>query len=168
MNPDLTISETRDWKLAWKIVTDPSVFDHVCDDKWVKKPEAELQRIIQGIVENPVNHVTVVFIADEPVGLFMGYHVGNATLEVHTMLTSRCRGADAIQAGKMAMRFGLNLPGIEKLVSFCPANLPETYLFARYCGWHKAGISTTKWLKNGIEHAMRLVEATKKDLAPCL
>jgi len=167
MNPKLSIAETLDWQLAWKIISDPSVFDRVCDDNWSKKPKHELQEIVKGIVENPDNYIVLALNCGEPVGVWFGYRINSDTLEVHTHLLASCRGRDAIQAGRMATQYILEKPDVEKMVSFCPDNMPEVYLFARYCGWHKAGMHTKKWLKNGVEYALRIVEATKKDLILC-
>jgi hypothetical protein len=170
MNLHLEIDQTLDWETVWAIVHDASVFDRVCDDHWTRKPLRELRDIVRGIVENPHNHALLVTDAGRPVGCFLCYAQGKGLFEIHTMLTDRCRGADAIQAGRMGTRLMLSLPDVEKLVSFCPANMPEVYLFARFCGWHKDGIAAAKWLKNGVEYAMRIVEATKHDLQelPCL
>ena len=164
MNINLDIDHTLDWLTVWTIIHDASVFNRVCDDEWTRKPLHDLKAVVRGIVENPHNHSLLVTDGGRPVGCFLCYAQGKGLFEVHTMLTDRCRGADAIQAGKMGTRFMLAMPDVEKLVSFCPANMPEAYLFARYCGWHKAGIAAKKWIKEGVEYAMRIVEANKQDL----
>ena len=164
MNPTITIQESRDVELVWSIVHDPSVFDFVCDDGWLAKPIEELKAIIKGIVENPRNHIPVVFKDGVAVGCFVIYQIGMGIGETHTFLTEKCRGSEAIQAGKMAMKFIFSLGDIKSLMSFCPANLPQAYFFARRCGWRYSGVHASKWIKKGVEYEIKIVEATKEDL----
>lgn len=169
MKPIITISETRDVETVWKIVHDPSVFDAICDDNWSSKPVGELKDIVRGIVENQENHVPIVFKDEEAVGCFICYAMGNGVFEIHTCLSFKCRGAEAIEAGKMATQYVLSLPDVNQLYSFCPANLPESYLFARLVGWKRAGLHTAKWVKHGIGHMQRIVQITKSEWrAQCL
>ena len=59
---------------------------------------------------------------------------------------------------------------VDRLVSYCPSNLPQAYVYARLVGFHRGGIAVAKWVKNGIEYSIREVFATKQDLKgelPC-
>ena len=152
MPRQITITETRDVETVWRIITDRAVFNRVCDDNWLCKSLDELREIVRGIVENPLNHIPLVTADGNPVGCFVAYAKGHGVYEVHTFLSEFCRGADAIEAGKAAMKFIFTFPDVFKLVSMCPACLPESYFFARRCGWRTTGISDARWLKNGIEH----------------
>ena len=170
MNPNLSIEETLDWPEVWDIVKDSSVFVNICDDGWTAKPPLELREIVRGMVENPFNHVFLVMDKDERVGCFICYQKDAGVFEVHTCLTTKCRGADAVQAGKMAMQQILSFNDVDRLVSYCPSNLPQAYVYARLVGFHRGGIAVAKWVKNGIEYSIREVFATKQDLKgelPC-
>ena len=164
MNREITIQESRDVELIWSLVHDPSVFNRVCDDGWLAKPLDELKAIVQGIVTNPANHIPVVFKQGIAVGCFIVYAIGNKIGEVHTFMSEKCRGRDAIEAGKMAMREIFLLPEIEKLISFCPENIPESYSFAKFCGWKFAGIANHQWVKDGKSYSIKIVEISKQDL----
>ena len=164
MNDKIIIRESRDYELVWSLVHDKSVFNRICNDDWMAKPVKELKQIVQGMVLNPRNHIIVVYEEAVATGCAICYAMGDGEMEVHTCFSDRCRGLDAIKAGKMATQYMLSLPDVEKLVSLCPANLPETYWFARACGWEKGGVHDAKWIKDGIENEMRVVFATKKDL----
>ena len=162
----MNVIETRDVDAVWKIVTGRDVFPRVCDDNWIHKSLDELKAIVTGLVENPLNH-TVLVQDDEgvPIGCFVGIAKGGGNLEEHTFMSAACRGWDAIIAGKRAMKLLFTLPDVEKLTSYCPACLPESYWFARRCGWHNAGFAEWRWLKNGIEHLVTLVEVNREDFA---
>jgi hypothetical protein len=110
-----------------------------------------------------LNHVPLVSIDGSPAGCFVTYAKGRGVFEVHTFLLKTCRGGTAIAAGKAAMRYLFSLPDVLKLESLCPACLPESYWFARRCGWKSAGVSESKWLKDGVEHVQQKVEAIKGD-----
>ena len=167
---NLKITETRDWELAWHISQDPCVFDRITNDSWGALESSVRKCHVELLVSNPRNHTLLVSNDTEPVGCFLLDQKEPGVFEVHTMLLTACRGKSAIEAGKMAMKFAFSLVDVKKLVSYCPTNLPEVYLFARMCGWRKAGIAAVQWIKNGVSYPMRLVEATANDLpkeSPC-
>ena len=164
MTIPFTIIETRDPDPIWRIVTDASVFNRVCDDAWLSKPLEDLKAIVLGIVINPANHVLSVMSEGLAVGCFMCARVEDGIYEVHTFLTQACRGASAIAAGKSAMAHMFALPDVSKLISVCPQCLPESYWFARRCGWRNVGIGREKWVKFGVEYPVQQVEITKGDI----
>jgi hypothetical protein len=163
---NLTITETRDWRLVWDISQHPAVKDRITDDHWTKFSDEFLAGFVERLVTHPANHVLLVLKDGAPAGCWimdakMGANkdaLGAGVFEVHTMLLPECRGADALAAGRRAVTYAFTLPDVKKLISYCPAHLPETYLYARLCGFRKAGIAEKKWIKNGQEYPMRLVE----------
>jgi len=167
MKKEITIEETLDWNAAWRIIHDPAVEDRILNDEWKATASDKFRNIVAGIVENPNNYVLLVSRGDEAVGVAICYHKGSGEFEIHTIFMPGLRGADAIHAGKLCTQHMLAKPEVERLVSMCPENLPETYLFARRVGWRFAGMSPEKWIKNGVAYAQKLVEATKKDLILC-
>ena len=160
----ITITETRDPEPIWRIVTDASVFNRVCDDTWLAKSLEELRAIVNGMVTNPANHILAVLDDGVAVGCFVCYQLNAGVFEVHTFLTSKCRGKSAIEAGKNAMRFVFGLPGVQKLISYCPDCLPESFFFARRCGWKFTGMSEAKWTKLGVTYPVKAVEIAKEDV----
>ena len=164
MSSPITIEETREWQPIWHIMQDPEIYDAICDDNWRALPRDSVRLVLKGIVEDVRNHSLLVVQDGICVGAFVCLNKGEGVFEVHTLLTKDCRGADAITAGKAGMAYMLNRPGVEKLTSLCPTNLPAAYLYARFCGFHKAGVSAIKRLQGGIEYPIKLVEATKLDL----
>jgi hypothetical protein len=162
----LTIIETRDWRLVWDIAQHPAVRDRITDDHWTTFSNDYLAGFVERLVTHPANHVLVVLKDGSPAGCWIMDakadakidSPGTGVFEVHTMLLSACRGADALAAGRRAITYAFTLPDVKKLISYCPAHLPETYWYARLCGFRKAGIAEKKWIKNGREYPMRLVE----------
>ena len=164
MIPPFTITETHDPESVWRIVTDVSVFNRVCDDAWLAKSLDEVKAVVTGVVTNSDNHVLSVVSGGVVLGCFVCYRMAEGVYEVHTFLTDACRGEFAIAAGKAAMKFMFGLPGVEKLISVCPQCLPESYWFARRCGWRNVGIGREKWVKFGVEYPVQQVEITKGDI----
>lgn len=161
---NLEITETRDWHLAWNISQEPTIFDRITNDSWGLCDIGTRANHVRLTVEKERNHTLLVTMREIIMGCFLLDEKEEGIYEVHTMLLPVCRGKLAIEAGKLAMAFAFKLSGVKKLVSYCPMNLPEIYLFARYCGFRKAGVAAIKWIKNGIEYPMRVVEATINDL----
>ncbi len=159
--PSLTVTETRDWQLVWHLSQHPAVKDRITDDAWTQFPHEVLVRFVEHLVANPANHVLLVSLAGKPAGCFVLDSRGDGLFEVHTMLLPSCRGADALAAGKQAIQSAFQLPGVEKLVSYCPAHLPEVYWYARMCGFRPAGFAAKKWIKHGQEYPLRIVEKPK-------
>jgi hypothetical protein len=163
MNTSLTITETRDENVIWRIITDRSVFGQIIDDDFLGKPLGELQSMFLAYLARAANHTMLVEIDGHPVGCFLGIARGYGNLEIHTCLTQECRGGDAIAAGKQAMRLLFAMPEIVKLTSFCPMCIRQAYLFARRCGWKDAGLASWKWVRNSVEYNVELVECKKED-----
>ena len=161
----ITISETRNLSDVWPIITAREVFFRTIDDNLMAKSVEELKEIVSGILENPLNHTVLVTVESLPVGCFVGIAKGGGEIEIHTFMRAECRGAQAIEAGKSTMKYLFALPDVSKLTSYCPACLPESYWFARRCGWHNAGIAPWKWLKGGIEHLVTLVAISKEEFS---
>ena len=165
---NIQIHFTRDWQIVWQIVTDTSVFARICDDAWVEKPLYELKAIVRGIVLNGDNHIPLVLLDGQPVGCFLICAMGGGDFEVHTCLTRKIRGANAIEAGKLATTLLFKQPEIKRLVSNCPACLQESFWFARKVGFKPVGLSENKWMRNGVAYAITKVEAQKADWTPPL
>ena len=80
-------------------------------------------------------------------------------VEIHTCMTEECRGAKAIEAGKTGVNYIMTQTNATKLTSYCPENIPESYVFARKVGFrkdHKDNKGTTfvsmgvdDWLRSG-------------------
>ena len=166
MNQELTITETRDWQKVWQISQRPEVRDCVVNDEWERMGDDVRRCHVRIIVENGDNHCLMVSGEGKEVGCFVCDSKGKGIYEVHTMLTSECRGRDAIRAGRLAIKKIFSLRGVEKLISYCPCNMPQTYFFAIWCGFHSAGKAAWSWIKNGVAFDVKIVELTKGGL-PC-
>ena len=164
----LEITETRDWSLVWQFCQAPDIVERIVNDAWREMGETVRRAHVKLIVENPRNHTLLVRSDDEFLGCFVLVWKAGNTFEVHTMLLPRCRGRHAIMAGRMAIQFAFALPDVGHLISYCPANNPQSYLFAIMCGWHKAGIAATQWIQDGIAYPMKIVEMDKTDLKEAL
>lgn len=162
----LAITETRDWRIVWDISQHPRVKDRITDDNWTKFSQEFLAGFVEQLVGNPANHALLALADGQVVGCWILDNKGPGLFEVHTMLLPECRGASAITAGKLAMKFAASLPGVEKLISYCPAHLPEVLLYARLCGFRRAGIAEKPWVKNGESYPLRIVEITRQEICP--
>jgi hypothetical protein len=163
----VNIVETRDFEPVWEIFRSPEVFYRVNDDTTLYWPVDKWRAVMRRVVDDPNNHLFLVMDDGKPVGCFMCLAKGDGCLELHTMMTSACRGKAAVLAGKEFTRAALNLPGITRLTSFCPANMPETLLYARMVGWKRGEIHERKWAQNGEEWTMRVVGIDKENLNLC-
>lgn len=164
MTTDICITETRDVETVWGIVTNREVFGRICDDLWLSKSLNELKAIVRGIVENPANHIPLVTIEGKVAGCWVAYAMGDGVFDVHTFLL--CRGAEAIAAGRAAIKFVFQFPEVMLLKSSCPMNMKNTLFFALRCGFKRIGIAPHKWVKNGIEYDIMTV--AKERGTPCL
>jgi hypothetical protein len=167
MKQTLSIAETRDASLVWQIASAPEVFERVTNDAWNALGRHVQRTHVDILVANPKNHILLVLDAGVPVGCFALDGKGDGLFEVHTMLLKSCRGANAIAAGKRAIEFAMRIEGVEKLVSYCPTTNPESYWYARICGFHRAGVAAFQWVKHGISYPIRIVELSKKEFAAC-
>jgi hypothetical protein len=163
MNEPIKIEETREWPLIWLIYQDPSICDRVTNDAWGALDELTRKSHVKLIVENLSNHTFLVWLGDSIAGCFVLQAKEGGIYEIHTLLHPDCRGRAALKAAREAMKMAFAISGVEKLVSYCPDNLPGVYLFARLCGLKAAGIAAVDWVKNGISYHMKLVELTKQD-----
>lgn len=164
---NLEIQETRDDELVWLISQTPEICDRVTNDAWEAMGNVVRRNHVKIVVENPSNHVLLVKESEKVLGCFLFDFKGNGTFEAHTMMCPDCRGLKAIRAGKLALKhiFGIS-ESVEKIISYCPSNLPQTLFYARWLGFHKTGLAAWSWIKNGIAHAVTIVEFERKDL-PC-
>ena len=163
----LTLHESRDWEMAWKISQHPAVVEGVTNDAWGSQALAVRRFHVKLLVENPANRLLLVKDEDThglTVGAFLLDNTAPGVMEVHTMLLPVCRGVHAIAIGRQAAKFILALPGIEKLVSQCPMNKREILFYALKCGFHKAGEAAMSWIKAGQIYPLQWVELNRKDL----
>lgn len=176
---NIEVKESRDWQTVWDIYQMPEIIDRVTNDRWDRTPNETKEFYVKQTVENPKNHTFLVWMDGQVVGCFLTiWQVDPETTEatadgqdkgfhmVHTMLTRRCRGSDGIIAGKKAMDAVFSLDDVDELRSWCPTNNPESFYFARMCGWRKAGIAPEKWVKNGQPYEIRVVKISKQDHVP--
>lgn len=162
---NLSFHESRDWLLAWHISQHPAIVDGVTDDAWGALDLETRECHVKLLVENPENHLLLV--QDES-GLMHGCFLLDkkdaSVFEVHTMLLPAIRGMQAIDVGRRAAAYMLNLDGVEKLVSQCPMNCRQILFYALRCGFHKAGEASMTWMKAGQLFPLQMVEMTRKDL----
>lgn len=165
---NVKLKEVHGWRLLWRIVVRPEIYPRIFDDRYTvaPSPRLKIKSKVRAIAANPENHVFAVRVKNKLAGCFVLCSLGGGRFEVHTLLTSDFHGLMAVTIGRFATRFGLDLPYVKMLSSYCPDNMPETYLFARMCGWKNAGIYPLKWMVKGVEYAMRAVKIEKGDL-PC-
>lgn len=163
MSAQITIQPTNDGRAVWRIVSDPEIFGRVVDDAWITQAAENLESIVRGMVDNENNRTFLVLADGVHVGCFICFWQGSNLYEVHTFLTKLCRGGDAIRAGKMAMAHMFSMSCVERLISYCPACIPEAYWFARRCGWKATNAECPPWVKFGVSHSQQMVEARKEE-----
>ena len=155
--------------MCWQIYQHPEVCDRITNDSWGALDLETRMSHVQLIVENPRNHLLLVRDEEQSgliVGCFLCDQKEEGTFEVHTMLLPGCRGADAIVAGRLGIKHMMGLPGVQRLVSYCPQSHKEILFFALKCGFHRVGLAALTWIKNGVTYPLQTVELNQKDL-PC-
>lgn len=167
MSTPLHIEETREWMLVWNLYQLPEIEDRVTDDNWNHTSSIARKYQVMKTIEDKKNHTLLVLRDRDIMGCFLlvwTHEQGREPFHcVHTMLTRACRGADALQAGKMGIEMAFSLEGVERLESWCPANNPESYLFARLCGFKKIGFAPVEFLKNMQRFPIRLVGLSREE-----
>ena len=174
----ITLKQSHGWRRFWRTMIRPEIYDRLIDDNYAPprtgwgralsalgiSPRGRVKRKVRALLSNPANRVYEVRVDGKFAGCFVLLALGGGVFEEHTLFLKEFHGLFAVRIGRAATRQILSLPDINKLVSLCPENLPETYLFAKLCGWKFAGMHPNKWVKNGVAYAMRQVEITKGDL----
>lgn len=163
---NIEIINCRDVEKVWAIICDRSVFNRVCDDNWIRKPLDELRLIVRTIVENPANHIPLFTVDGMIGGCFCCLAADAGVLEIHNFVLEKFRGSAAIKAARLAVKYLFSLTGVLVLKGSCPMHMPNTLLFAKLVGFKVVGLSPAKWLKNGEQHPMMMVELTKEALCP--
>jgi len=163
---NIKLKETKRWRVLWRVCSLPDIIERMFDDVIFEKMGRSTRNMrlkIRGIVSNPGNHVFRVIFENKFAGCFVLFDLGGGDYEVHTLLKKEFHGLYAVRIGRYATAFGLNLPYVKKLISFCPNNMPETFLFAKMCGWKSLGELPAKWIKNGVEYGVKGVWIRKED-----
>lgn len=100
-------------------------------------------------------------IGDE--GCFLAHNIGHGRYVVHTNLLPECRGAQAIRAGREALRIAFLQTDCTELVSMVPGNMPHVRWFAKAMGFRHAFTRTNLWPVAGTKFDMDFVELTVDD-----
>lgn len=163
----LSIEETREWMLVWNLYQLPEIEDRVTDDQWNNMSSIGRRYHVMKAIEEKKNHTLLVLRDRDCLGCFLlvwTHEKGREPFHmVHTMLTRGCRGADAITAGKLGIAKAFNIEGVEHLESWCPSHNPESYLFARLCGFKKTGFAPVEWVKNMQRFPIRVVSLSRQN-----
>lgn len=161
------LKETRNWRDVWRVCTEGDTLEHLFDDDHAM-PFKQMRARIRAIIAQPDTHTFRAFWGRSFAGCFVLYHLGSGQsglYEVHTLLREKFRGLIGVRIGRFAATFGLGLPYVERLVSFCPDCMPQAYLFAKMCGFRMvAEPCSIRWVKNGIDYGVKLVSLSKEDL----
>ena len=171
MSETISMRETRNWRRAWRTVGNLEILLRIADDRHRCTSMLEFfvwaKRNVRYLLTGPDNHFFEVRCDGRIAGGFFLKGEGAGSYEVHTMLRKDFRGRVAIAIWKFCAATALSWPWVNRLTSYCPVTAPETFLFARLCGFRHVGTHARTWLKNGVEHAMKAVELNKGDLCPC-
>lgn len=159
---NIKLKECHGWRRLWNTVIRPEVYDRVFDDRITDRKQIKAK--VRAIAARPGNHVFAVYWQRKFAGCFVLYALGDGVFEVHTLLTKEFHGLFAVRIGRFSIQRVFSFGWCDKLTSYCPENLPETYLFARMCGFRHVGKYPLDWIKNGVRYAMKAVEITKQDL----
>lgn len=162
---NIKLKETRNWRKLWSVCQCPEVMPNIFDDRFeVPNRGRRMRDRIRSIIANRNNHAFCVWYDSKFAGMFVLYRMATGVFETHTLLLKDFHGLVAVRIGRFAINQVMSLPYIDKLTSYCPENLPQTFLFARMCGFRHVGEYPMKWIKNGVQYAMKAVEFTRNDL----
>lgn len=163
----MKMKENRNWRTLWRLCSLPEILPAIFDDRFAGPGRVKrMRRKVRAIIARRENHFYQIFHCGQFAGGFVLYRTGAGVFEVHTLLKKDFHGRIAVALGRFAIGFVMALPFVEKLTSYCPDNLPHTFIFARMCGFRHVGEYPMKWIKDGITYGMKAVEFTKGDL-PC-
>ena len=130
LSPAISIYPTRDPALINAIMRSPDVFDGSTDDSVQDPMSIDITVLIDRWV------FLCVEMASEVVGVIVAIVKDlGVVYEVHTLLTAKCRGKNAIRAGReVAKWFFTNTP-CQRLESYCFSDCPAAKFFARAVGF---------------------------------
>lgn len=163
----MAIEETREWMLVWNLYELPEIEDRVTNDDWNRISMIARKYYVMRTVDEKRNHTFLVTSGTDCLGCFLLIWTKEpdrpAFHAVHTLLSRQCRGAKAIEAGKLGIAKAFSLEDVERLESWCPANNPESYLFARLCGFKRVGFAPVEWVKNMQRYPIRVVALSREE-----
>jgi hypothetical protein len=154
----ITITETRDWELAWCVSQDKSIVERITNDEWGALDSDTRKCHVKLIVGNPKNHTLIAKNGEHILGCFVLDCKDEGVFELHTMLLPWCHGKMALEASRLGLEFCKGLKDIKKIQTFCPMNHKEILLFALLCGFKKIGNYLGGWIKDGMKFDLVKVE----------
>ena len=108
----------------------PEIWEASVDDSCPPPEEVDVADAIDNLV----------FLAVESDGEVVGVFVStlpdsSGSIEAHTMMTKKCRGRMAIEAGKKAIEWFFSNLGCKRIQSWCFSDAPNVIFFAKHCGF---------------------------------
>lgn len=153
----IEVDETTDDALILQALSHPDIFDSMTDDRYPTMPEnpVETMKSLPGI-----------FLRAMKDGAFAGIWWliwrGKA-LEAHTMLLPNCRGADAIEATKKAIRWVFDNTDAEAITSYAWSDSPAVNWFCRKVGLKRDRTEPWPATRNGHQVDITWFTLTRKE-----
>jgi len=136
------IERTTDWELIKQIVTDPSVYPKVTDDK---SPSAENWEPVR----QDYMHYLLAKDGEEVLGLFAVIADNAVTYRVHTCLLPNSYGPKAATAAKELIAWVFANLDCRRLVTEVPQFNRLALKFSRNAGMKEFGFNPDSYLRNG-------------------
>lgn len=149
----VTLSQTNDWELIKKIITDPCVYPHVSDDA---APTPETFYPAPGLLYILVS-------TDKPVGLF-ACACSAAQAEIHTCLLPECYGEAAAEAANSVARWIWDHTKLNRIITNVPEYNRLALRFAKKAGMTEFGVNEKSYLKRGQFHDQIMLGLTRPEI----
>jgi RimJ/RimL family protein N-acetyltransferase len=145
--------------IATHILTDPSVFDMICDDGgMVDKNE---------FVKSYLEHDKVFCLHPNQWTVFIFVPRNTVMYEAHTAILPDGRGKNGVRAGKAALSWMFTETTCLKVISLVPTFNRMAGIFARWCGLTKEGFLKKSFLKNERLFGQTIYGITRKEWEKC-
>lgn len=156
MSDVISVKPSQDWPYLEGLIR--MLWDQVADDNCGTVDTFKLkgfamvqQAAMIKVLRNNASCGAFLFVAQE-----------DGVAEIHTLLTPRCRGRLAIEAGKAVVKFAFENMNINKITSRCPNNNRASLYFAMRCGFSITG-KQQDWVKNGQNLGSTHVELNRQN-----
>lgn len=152
--PQVRIAAERDLEYFDRVIKKAPLWARISQDNGPTRKQFTLSPL----VEREENVFLRVYVDEKPAGFFVAVWRFSCLYEAHVAL--ECRGAAALEAGRMARDYMFVATDCTRLTTFCPGNHPEVLRFARLCGLQFEHEREAGWVKEKKVYPLTFVSIT--------
>jgi hypothetical protein len=159
----ITVEPTTDESYIKSVFLNPSIYASMKDDSSPSDPLALMDRDIMGIP----GFFLRCMVDGTPAGVWWLIWKGD-TVEAHTALLENCRGARAVKATRMAIRWVFENTGARAITSYAWSDSPAVAWFCRAVGMSPTRSEPWPSTRSGRPVAIQWFNINREEGLPCL